>query len=218
MKLNLKDIIGHPLFLVVIGGFITVAIGTWLTAFWAQQNFIRQVKLEIYKDRMHQQSKFVDNLSKDVYSRLYNLKVYFWNLTDGAKKETIVDSWNMYKNETIKWNETLKYNFINLDRYFPPNEFRIGDFVRENDLLRNYADKSFRKTFEEIIQRQFVVTHRKLIDTRIKVSNNEKISEDQLSTIEGEIEILNSLAYEFPEALLKASSDYKILSGGKLLE
>lgn len=215
MKLNL---IRHPLFLIVISGLITVAIGTWLTAFWAQQNLIRQVKLEIYKDRIHQQREFLDNLSKVMYSRLYNLKVYFWNLTDGARKETILDSWDKYKNETIKWNEALRYNFSNLDRYFPSNEFRIGDFVGGNDLLRNSADKSFRRTFEEIIQRQFIITHRKLIDTRIKVANNEKIPENQLSTIEGEIEILNSLVYEFTEALSKASSYYEIVLGGKLLK
>jgi hypothetical protein len=50
MKTKTHTFIKHPLFLLLVSGLITIGIGTWLTSFWAKQNLMMQIRLEIYKD------------------------------------------------------------------------------------------------------------------------------------------------------------------------
>ena len=203
-------ILKAPLFITLIGGFITGVIGNRLMTLWLRENLVNQVKLEIYRGELQKQKEFVDELLKAIYARLYNLKVYFWNLKDGATKSTVLESWEKYKGEVRKWNQALKYYFINLDRYFPSSEYKIGEFDKRKS-LQKFSKLSFREILENVIQRQFVKVHSKLVETKKQILHNKKISQEYLLLLEKEIDYLNTLIYEFTEALFNAGGYQKII-------
>lgn len=216
----MRDLLRHPLFIVVVSALLTagigVGVGGWLTFRWNRRNLIKEVKLEIYKKRIDHRAEFVENLSEDIYSRLYHLKNYYWNLRDRARKEILKDSWNHYQKEVMDWNERLKRYYINLSTYFSKDKFKMSDYIGIKDNLYKLAQAkpSFRLILETEIQKKFIVLHNILLDIR----HGEETIYSMQKELRNRIKKLNSYVYEYTEALSKARESYNILDDATLEE
>lgn len=215
-SINIRKLLRHPLMVSLCSGFIICIVGTYLTIQGAKANLDRQMMLELYKDMIHQQSEFVDHLSKDVCARIYKLRSYFLTIESGSPKE-IQESWERYKAETREWNNELKFYCINLDRFFPNDKFQIGGYAVAKDLFKNELSYSFRMVLEKDIQDKFARLNNSLNYINSKIVNNQKVPEEQKVLAGRQIDSLYKTIYEFMESLSKASEYYKISTKTRLL-
>lgn len=198
----------HPLVVSLFSGLIVCIIGASLTNYFTRQNLKRQMQLELYKNMIQQQSEFVDHLSKDIYSRMYRLTSYF-NNAKGNNRE-LQNYWIEYRQETVEWNKELKLYLINLDRYFPSEEFKINNYILAKEVFKNCSGCSFRQVLENVIQNKFA-------DIQDKYSDSQKPTQEQLLLLDKQIDNLIKYVYEFTEGLSRASFYYKINTKNKLL-
>ncbi len=207
----------HPLIVSLFSGVIVCIVGACLTNYFTQQNLKRQMQLELYKNLIQQQTEFVDHLSKDIYSRMYRLTSYF-SILKGKNYQELQNYWNKYQDETAEWNKELKLYLINLDRYFPKEEFKIINYVIAKELFNNYPKYSFRNVLENIIQKRFVEIHKNIFVLDSEYLNGQKPIEEELASLDTKINNLIKYVYEFTEGLSQASFYYKINTKVKLLK
>ncbi|MFA5224865.1 MAG: hypothetical protein WC431_06825 [Candidatus Omnitrophota bacterium] len=207
----LREFLGHPLVVSICSGLIIGIVGIYLTDHFAQKNLEKQMQLELYRDLIHQQSEFVDHLTKDIYRRIYKLSALASNLKNGNKAGA--EEFKLQcKLETIAWSEELMFYLINLDRYFPKDEYRIGKYIIASELFKDCLSYSFRQILEKNIQPSFYSVNS---DIKEMYSTNEEVaakSED----LHKRIDNLYKRIYEFNEAMSKASMSYKISTKTKL--
>lgn len=215
MKIN--RLLRHPLMISLCSGLIVGIVGTFIAHQFNKDNLEKQMRLELYKDFIHQQGQFVDHLTKDIYSRVYKLSTYFKNLQSGDKVKAN-EFWGRYREEQVVWSEELRFYLTNLDRYFPKEEFRIGDYIQAKDLFKNHLGRSFRWILEYDIQPRFFKISNTLSDFNRNDSADRKIDNRQLEILDKEIDSLYKRVYEFTEALSKASVCYKISTKEKILK
>ena len=207
----------HPLIISLCSGLIVVLVGSFIAYQFNKGNLESQMQLELYKDLIHQQSEFVDHISRDIYSRVYKLSSYYDNLKSGNREKS-AESWLEYKKEVVEYNEELMFYLINLDRYFPEKEYNIGRYAVASALFKDYLNYSFKQILLKDIQPRFVKIH-KFLNTLVKndfmVSN---LDGQNLNNLGKEVDSLYKRVYEFNVALSAASSYYKISAKTKLLK
>lgn len=177
-----------------------------MTAVFAYIFHIKSLEKEnLYKEKNERQN-FVFELSQALQERVYNAEVFFWNIRDEARSQTIYESWDRYKSIILKWNEKLQNNYIKLDIYFPKEKYLICNY--SNSLKEKI---SFRDFLEKEIQKEFIPIHGELVDLKkvinlgepfIVASFNEKGS---LKELQRRIEKLHVKIANYIEALAKAS-------------
>ena len=198
----------HPLVLTLCSGLVVGIVGTYLTDQFAQKNLEKQMQLELYKDLIHQQCEFVDRLTTGIYCRMYKLSSYFDNLGNNDSK-IIEESFIRYKEERVTWNTELMLYLINLDRYFPKEEFKIEEYVKAKELFKDHLNYSFRQILEKDIQPRFYKINNALNEL-------DKTNTKQIDSLSKEIDDLYKRVYEFAEALSQASAYYKISAETRL--
>lgn len=208
MKLSTKQelfvMLRHPLVVSLFGGLVVGIVGAFLAAFFAGINLEKQMKLELYKEMITRRGDFVDHLSKDIYDRIYKLSAYCSHLK--GSERAIVQKWEIkYQSATEDWSGELRFYLTNLDRYFPPGEYKIGNYIKAKTLFKGALDFSFKNILLKKIQRRFYEAHRKIKDIGARYLRGQKIDKEELADLEKEIDDLYKRVYEFSEGLSKAS-------------
>jgi len=211
------DIFKHPLVLTLCSGLIVGVMGTYLSDRFTQKNLEKQMQLELYKDLIHQQSDFVDHITKDIYCRIYKLSAYCSNLKSGDRNR-IDESLLRYKEEAVAWSSELMLYLINLDRYFPREEFQIDNYIIAKELFKDHLDYSFRQVLEKDIQPRFYKAHKALTELDRAYSDAKRMNVEQIDDFAKEVDSLYKRVYEFAEGLSKASAYYKISAKTRLLK
>jgi len=214
--IKISRLLRHPLVIAVCSGLIAGIVGTFIAYQFNKDNLEKQMQLELYKDLIHQQSQFVDHLTKDIYTRVYKLSAYFSSLKSGDN-EKIKESWLKYREETVAWSGELRFYLTNLDRYFPKEEFYIGDYAPAKELFCKNLDRSFKWILENDIQPRFYNINNTLNDFNRAIFAR-GIEENQMKILEKEIDKLYKRVYEFTEALSRASISYKVSAKTRLLK
>jgi hypothetical protein len=206
----------HSIFISLFSSIIAALVSSFLTAYFTRQNIYKQSSLDLYKDLIHQQSEFVDHLSKDIQSRLHKLSAYFDSVEYGDKLKAN-EYWVQYREATMHWSAELKFYLTNLDRYFPHEEYTIGKYIIATDLFKNHLQYSFRQILEQDLQPRFV----KINNEFNELNRNEAVYKEldngkEFEQLKKEIDYLYKRVYEFTEGLSKASTYYKISTKTKL--
>jgi len=215
--MKISGLLRHPLAVSLCSGLIIAIVGTFIAHQFNKDNLEKQMQLELYKDLIHQQSEFVDHLSRDIYSRVYKLSSYYENLKS-EDKEKAKEFWLKYRDESVACNEELMLYLINLDRYFPEKEFNIGKYAIAKELFKDHLDYSFKQVLLKDIQPRFVKIHKVLCDLNKSDSIENKLDSEQLDSLGKEIDALYKRVYEFNVALSIASEYYKISTKTKLIK
>lgn len=151
--MKIKDFIKNKLIYILIGAFITCILNYFFSS--------RLLSKENYYKKISERQNFVFELSRLLQKRIYNAEVYFWNIENNATEATILDSWQRYKEITLKWNEELPNIYIKLDIYFPKNKYKVADYSK---YLKNKL--SFRDFLREKIQLEIIPIHGELVDLK----------------------------------------------------
>lgn len=155
-------------------------------------------KQNYYEDRSERR-EFVLELCELMQERIYNAEVFFWSIRDEDRTQTILTSWDRYKDSTIKWNKKLINIYIKLDMFFPEKKYCVK-FVKLDDII------SFRD-FLVGIQDEFISVHGKLIRLKKMANNSEVPDKKTLKEIQKEIEGLHVVIANYLQDLANASKN-----------
>ena len=193
--MRIKDFIKSKLIYILLGAFITCVF-----------NYLSSSKLidkENYYNKLSERQNFVFELSQLLQKRIYSAEVYFWNIESNAREETILDSWQRYKEVILKWNEELPNIYIKLDIYFPKNNYVVSDYSK---YLKSKL--SFRDFLREEIQLEIIPIHGELVDIKKKIKILElpgTLDAQSFDKLKNKIEKLHIKITNYIDALAEAA-------------
>lgn len=193
---KIKKLLNNKIVYLIMGAFIASIF-----------NYFFNVRL-IEKEQFHrtgsEKQDFVFELSQMLQKRIYNGEVFFWNLKNDAKKETILDSWEKYKQITIAWNENLPNYYFKLDIYFPSSKYTVADYS-----MYLKSNTSFRDFLRDDIQAEIIPLHGQLVELKKMISKEQKPDDELLADVGSDIEKLHAQIANYSEALCCAMSGVK---------
>jgi len=192
--MNIKKIFENKLTYLVIGALITGIITYFCN--------IRLIEKEHFYKMQSDKQNFVSGLSEMLQKRIYNEEVFLWNIKNDTRENTILDSWERYKEITLVWNEQLSNFYLKLDMYFPPSKFTVKDY--SNYLKHNI---SFRDFLQKEIQLVFIPIHGQLVELKKIINKGEKPNQELVIDLEKNTEKLHAKIVNYSEALYNTLKD-----------
>jgi hypothetical protein len=192
--MNIKRIFENKLTYLVIGALITGIITYFCN--------IRLIEKEYFYKMQSDKQNFVSGLTEMLQKRIYNEEVFIWNLKNDARENTILDSWERYKEITLVWNEQLSNFYFKLDMYFPRYRYTLKDY---SNYLKNKI--SFRDFLQKEIQPDFIPIHGQLVELKKIINKGEKPNQELVINLEKRIKKLHVKIVNYSEALYNALKD-----------
>ena len=178
-----------------------VVIGAFLTCVFTYVFNSQLIKKEYNYKAKSTKEEFVFELAQMLQKRIYNGEVFFWNVRDDARKDTILSSWNRYKEATLEWNEKLPSYYFKLDMYLPKSRHTVKD---NSAYLQSQL--SFRDYLKNDIQLEMIPIHGRLVELKKVVLKDERPLQGSLESLEKDIENLHIRSVSYSEALCNAIS------------
>lgn len=189
--MTFNRILHSRIFYLFLGGLIAFIFNCFLNIYILE-------KQNCYKKTSEKQN-FVIEYSQLLQKRIYLAEVFFWNVQGDARKDTIIDSWQRYKEATVIWNEKLQTNYILLNRYFPK-----GKYVVKNYSKYLQSKKSFCDFMKSELQSEMITIHAQLLELKKKIIADKPVNKISLEELQGKIEKLHARLTNYSDALSRA--------------
>jgi hypothetical protein len=183
-------------FVLLLLGFILTTIAGGLISYWLQrQSWKRQTRVDLYRKRYEEGTQFLNDLSKLVGNRHFQMQRYLWAIED-KKDDSLRDVEAEYFETVAEWNATFWMN---------RNKIRLLVGEAQAKQFLDYADDV--RTHPRSIQYQFANAHSAVV----KAKNGEV----DIRRAQGEVTRLNWACSRFLEDLttnfLKRAASLQLL-------